>query len=161
MNVRKLTPEQALDKLMSYCSKMERSEYDVCEKLRLWGIVGDQAQKIVDKLVDDKFIDPQRYIYSYIRGKFFYNKWGRVKIRYNLALRGFKENVINEAFDSFFETVDYEQMIFDQLKRKNNSLNIKDEYQRKCKLIYFGQTRGYETEISLACVDRIVESKEK
>lgn len=161
MNVRKLTPEQALDKLMSYCSKMERSEFDVRQKMLLWGITGDAAQKIIDKLNKEKFLDGQRYIYSFIRGKFYYNKWGRVKIRYNLTLRGFKENEIDEAFDSFFSTVDYEQMIFDQLKRKNQSLHINDEYQRKCKLIHFGQTRGYETEISLACVDKIVETKKK
>ncbi len=161
MNVRKLTPEQALDKLMSYCSKMERSEFDVRQKMYLWGIVDKDAQKIVDKLVEEKFIDGSRYIYSFIRGKFYYNKWGRVKIRYNLSLRGFKDDVIDEAFDSFFDTVDYEQMIFDQLRRKNQSLKIDDEYQRKCKLIQFGQSRGYETEISLSCVDRIVESKEE
>ncbi|MCQ2960587.1 MAG: RecX family transcriptional regulator [Bacteroidales bacterium] len=160
MNVRKLTPDQALDKLMSYCSKMERSEYDVRQKLTLWGITGEQAQKIVNKLVEERFINSQRYLYSYVRGKFYYNKWGRVKIRYNLMLRGFKESVIDETFDAFFSTVDYEQMIFDQLQRKNQSLKIDDEYQRKSKLIYFGQTRGYETEISLACVDKIVESKE-
>lgn len=161
MNVRKLTPEQALDKLMSYCSKMERSEFDVRQKMYMWGIVDKDAQKIVDKLVEEKFIDCSRYIYSFIRGKFYYNKWGRVKIRYNLSLRGFKDDVIDEAFDSFFDTVDYEQMIFDQLRRKNQSLKIDDEYQRKCKLIQFGQSRGYETEISLSCVDRIVESKEE
>lgn len=160
MNVRKLTPEQALDKLMSYCSKMERSEFDVRQKLFMWGIIGDAAQKLINKLNEDGFMDSQRYIYSYIRGKFFYKKWGRVKIRYNLTLRGFKESVINDAFDAFFPTVDYEQMIYDQLRRKNQSLNIEDEYQRKSKLIQFGQSRGYETEISLACADRIVESKE-
>ena len=128
MNVRKLTPEQALDKLMAYCSKMERSEFDVRQKLFLWGITGDQAQKIVDRLNKDRFLDSERYIYSYIRGKFFYKKWGRVKMRYNLTLRGFKENDIDEAFDVLFSTVDYEQMIYDQLNRKNQSLNILDEY---------------------------------
>ena len=160
MNVRKLTPEQALDKLMSYCSKMERSEFGARQKMFLWGITGDQVQKIIDKLNKEGFLNSERYIYSYIRGKFYYKKWGRVKIRYNLTLRGFKETAIDEAFDAFFPTVDYEQMIFDQLSRKNLSLSIHDEYQRKCKLIQFGQSRGYETEISLACVDRIVKSKE-
>ena len=57
MNVRRLTPEQALDKLMSYCSKMERSEFDVRQKMMLWGITGDAAQKIVDKLNKEKFLD--------------------------------------------------------------------------------------------------------
>ena len=75
MNVRKLTPEQALDKLMSYCSKMERTHKQHRQKMMLWGITGDAAQKIVDKLNKEKFLDGQRYIYSFIRGKFYYNKW--------------------------------------------------------------------------------------
>ena len=57
MNVRKLTPEQALDKLMSYCSKMERSEFDARQKMFLWGITGDQAQKIIDKLNKEGFLN--------------------------------------------------------------------------------------------------------
>ena len=156
MNKRILPPQKALEKLMSYCSKMERSEADVRQKLYNWGIDTKKSNEIIEQLKENSFIDGSRYIQAFIRGKFYYNKWGRVKIRFNLKLKGFSDEEINSAMDTFFETVDYEAMICEQLTRKNKSLIIDDEYQRKSKLILFGQRRGYETELSLNCVDKIV-----
>lgn len=156
MNKRILPPQKALEKLMSYCSKMERSEADVWQKLYNWGVDAKKSTEIIEQLKENAFIDGSRYIQAFIRGKFYYNKWGRVKIRFNLKLKGFSEDEINNAMDDFFSTVDYEGMICEQLERKNKSLIIEDEYQRKSKLILFGQSRGYETEISLNCVDKII-----
>lgn len=159
MNKRKLPYDQALEKLMSYCSKMERCKFDIQNKLYYWDLDQKKSDQIITVLIEQGFLNDARYIDSYIRGKYYYNKWGRVKIRYNLVLKGFAENDITNALDSFFDSVDYETMIFDQLVRKNKSISAEDEYQRKSKLIRFGQSRGYETEISLACVDRIVDSE--
>ena len=160
MNKRILPADKAKEKLMSYCSKMERCEFDVKQKLFHWGIDEKKSQAILDSLKKDGFINNDRYVESYIRGKYYYNKWGRVKIRFNLKLKGYDENLVAPALDNFFDSVDYEQMILEQLERKNRSLTIEDEYQRKSKLIQFGQSRGYETEISLSCVDRIVNPEE-
>ncbi|MDR0941413.1 MAG: recombination regulator RecX [Bacteroidales bacterium] len=156
MNKRILPPQKAFEKLMAYCSKMERSEFDVRQKLFNWGIDTKKADEIIEQLKKDSFLDSSRYIQAFIRGKYYYNKWGRVKIRFNLKLKGFSDDEINSAMDAFFSTVDYEAMICEQLTRKNKSLTIDDEYQRKSKLILFGQSRGYETEISLNCVDKII-----
>lgn len=158
MTKRKLSSEQALEKLMSYCSKMERCRFDVRKKLYNWDIDSQKTDAIINKLVSLGFVNDQRYIESYIRGKFYYNKWGRVKIRYNLKLKGFEEADIIPALDLFFDGVDYEAMILEQLIRKNKSITVEDEYLRKTKLIQFGQSRGYETELSLACVDTIFEN---
>jgi len=158
MTKRKLSSDQALERLMSYCSKMERCRFDVRKKLYNWDVEAHKTDAILEKLISLGFVNDQRYIESYIRGKYYYNKWGRVKIRYNLKLKGFDEADIIPALDAFFDEVDYETMILEQLSRKNKSINVEDEYQRKSKLIQFGQSRGYETEISLACVDTIFEA---
>lgn len=155
----KITPEKALEKMMSYCSKMERSEFDVKKKMSTWGLSTNDVSHIIEKLQDYGFIDSQRYIMSYVRGKFNYNKWGKTKIRYNLSLRGFKDSVIDNAFSEFFSTIDYEKVIEEQLRQKNKSLKVEDDFQRKAKLIQFGQSRGYELNILLLCCDKIVNKK--
>lgn len=160
MSKRKLSSEQATDRLMSYCSKMERCRFDVRQKLYYWDVDPKKTDAIIEQLISAGFINDQRYIQSYIRGKYYYNKWGRVKIRYNLKLKGFEESEIIGYLDEFFDTVEYEKMIYEQLERKNKSITIEDEYQRKSKLIQFGQSRGYETEISLTCVDAIFEANQ-
>ena len=158
MTKRKLSSEQALKKLMSYCSKMERCRFDVRKKLYNWDVDSHKTDAIINELVSLGFLNDQRYIEAYIRGKFYYNKWGRVKIRYNLKLKGFEEADITPALELFFDEVDYKAMILEQLTRKNKSITVDDEYLRKAKLIRFGQNRGYETEMSLACVDTILEN---
>src|SRR5690554_3041375 len=158
MSKRKLSSEQAFEKLMSFCSKKERCRSDIEKKMYNWDISSEKTDEIIQQLIDEGFLNDERYIEAFIRGKYFYNKWVRVKIRYNLKLKGFKESDINPALDTFFNSVDYHGMICDQLTKKNKSIKVEDEYQRKSKLIQFGQSRGYETEISLACVDTIFDS---
>lgn len=155
----KITPEKALEKMMSYCSKMERSEFDVKKKMAPWGLSTADVTSIIEKLEDYGFIDSQRYVMSYVRGKFNYNKWGKTKIRYNLSLRGFKDSVIDKTFEEFFSTVDYEKIIEEQLQQKNKALKVEDDFQRKAKLIQFGQSRGYELNILLLCADKILNKK--
>lgn len=155
----KITPEKALEKMMSYCSKMERSEFDVRKKMAPWGLSTSEIKTIIEKLQDYGFIDSQRYIMSYVRGKFNYNKWGKTKIRYNLSLRGFKDSVIDKAFENFFSTVDYEKIVEEQLRQKNKTLKVDDDFQRKAKLVQFGQSRGYELDVLLVCVGKIMKEK--
>lgn len=145
--------------MMSYCSKMERSEFDVKKKMAPWGLSTADVTSIIEKLEDYGFIDSQRYVMSYVRGKFNYNKWGKTKIRYNLSLRGFKDSVIDKTFEEFFSTVDYEKIIEEQLQQKNKALKVEDDFQRKAKLIQFGQSRGYELNILLLCADKILNKK--
>ena len=129
------------------------------KKMSTWGLSTNDVSHIIEKLQDYGFIDSQRYIMSYVRGKFNYNKWGKTKIRYNLSLRGFKDSVIDNAFSEFFSTIDYEKVIEEQLRQKNKSLKVEDDFQRKAKLIQFGQSRGYELNILLLCCDKIVNKK--
>lgn len=158
MNVRTISPEQALSKLMTYCSKMERNEQDVRKKLQLWAISENDSKKIIARLQDDGFISQERYVSSYIRGKFVYNKWGKTKIKYGLLQKGFNDSLIQPLLDDFFETVDYKKTITKELQKKNKTLHTDDLYERKAKLMQFAQSRGYEFDVALSCVEKIINS---
>ena len=156
MNVRTVTPEQALSKLMAYCSKMERNEQDVRKKLQSWAISANDTKKIIARLQDEGFISQERYVKSYVRGKFVYNKWGKTKIKFGLLQKGFKESVIKPIIDDFFETADYTQTITKELQKKNKALHTDDLYERKAKLMQFAQSRGYEYDVALSCIENIL-----
>lgn len=151
-----ITPKEALSKIMHWCSKMERSRYDVSNKLYSWGIDKNGIEEIIQKLQDEGFLDTGRYMEAFIKGKLYYNKWGKVKIKHHLKVKGFKEQDIDKYLDELIDEETYMQMIFEQLQRKNASITEDDEYARKSKIINFGQSRGYETELALQCVDKIV-----
>ena len=52
----------------------------MAEKLRKWGIATDAQERIIDKLIDYKYIDDERFTRSFVRDKIVFNKWGRRKI---------------------------------------------------------------------------------
>jgi regulatory protein len=153
MKKESMSAKDALLKAMNWCSKMERSTFDVQMKLYSWGIDADNAKTIISKLEEEGFINADRYIEAYIKGKLIYKKWGRVKIKYHLKVKGFKDEIIDKAMDEIIYEDEYLAMILEQLRKKNASINEEDDYLRKSKIINFGASRGYETELSLHCVD--------
>jgi regulatory protein len=155
MKKESMSAKDALLKSMNWCSKMERSTFDVQMKLYSWGIDAESTKTIIKKLEDEGFINAARYIEAYIKGKLIYKKWGRVKIKYHLKVKGYKEETIDKSMDELINEDEYLAMILEQLRRKNASLNEEDEYLRKSKVINFGASRGYETELSLQCVDTL------
>ncbi|MBP5584331.1 MAG: RecX family transcriptional regulator, partial [Bacteroidales bacterium] len=119
---------------------MERNEQDVQKKLKLWEISENESRKIVARLQEEGFISQERYLKSYIRGKFVYNKWGKIKIRYALLQKGFKESVITPILNDFFDTSDYKKIVTNELQKKNKTLRTDDLYERKAKLLQFSQS---------------------
>jgi len=155
MQNRRMSINEARVKAMNWCSKMERSKFDVQFKLYSWGLDQNQIKEVVEKLESDGFLSSGRYIEAYIKGKLYYKKWGKVKIKYNLKLKGFSDELIDKYIDELIDEDFYLEMIIEQLKKKSLAIDDDDEYIRKSKLIRFGQSRGYETEISLMCVDKL------
>jgi len=150
-----MTVKDALVKIMNWCSKMERSTFDVQMKLYSWGIDSENIKSIIKKLEEEGFINSDRYIEAYVKGKLIYKKWGKVKIKYHLKVKGFSEDTIDKYLDELIDEEQYLEMILEQLRKKNTSLNEDDEYLRKSKVINFGASRGYETELALQCVDKL------
>lgn len=145
----------ALEKAMAYCSKMERCKYDMQKKFYNWGIGTDISDGLIDTLVKEDFINEERFLSAYVRGKFLYNKWGRVKLKYSLKLKNFSDDQIDNAFDSYINEDEYQKLVQEQIEKRNKSIDIKSKYERKAKLIRFAQGRGYETELALQCVDNL------
>ena len=77
----------ALVKAMAECSRREFCSYDIHNKLRLWGIGNTDSEKIIGILIKENFINETRYATAFVKDKFRYNKWGKVKIASNLKLK--------------------------------------------------------------------------
>ena len=45
-----------------------------------WGIEEKDNARLIEKLTKDNFINEERYAAGYVRDKFNYNKWGKIKI---------------------------------------------------------------------------------
>ncbi len=100
---KEISYSSALSKMQFICSRQERCSSDIRKKLEKWSLSFDDQDKIVQSLIDDKFIDEKRYTGFYVRDKYKFNKWGRIKIMHHLKQKQIPEFIVMEAFETISE----------------------------------------------------------
>lgn len=140
---RALSFEQGLQRAATLCSQSEHCVADITEKLLRWGISREDSNRIVDRLIDEKYIDESRYAIAYVRDKVRFSHWGRVKIKSMLRMLRISEPDISNAFDLFDED-EYLAVLEGVIETKRRSLPEADSYASRVKLIRFALQRGFE-----------------
>ena len=133
-----------LDNLRRQCSRREYCTSDVFAKA-LKGLDGDReaAIKVVEKLVEEKYVDDRRYAEAYAREKSSISGWGQTKIKYMLSAKGISKEIILQAMteiDAAKADLRLEKLI------ENKYRTLKDDPQWKMKLLRFALGRGYSYE---------------
>ncbi|MBN2767420.1 MAG: RecX family transcriptional regulator [Paludibacteraceae bacterium] len=143
--------EELLHKAASYCSISEHCISDVEDKLTAWGMTEDKKHKIIDKLIEDDFINEKRYCIAFTKDKFHFNKWGKIKISFSLKQKGLNSKLIDMALKTIDEG-EYEEMLAVLLKNKLKTIKWEYEYEKMGKLFNFAQSRGFESNV----IDRVI-----
>jgi regulatory protein len=141
MNEQKLTPQQALPKLKQFCAYQERCHSEVKEKLYNYGVYQMDAEEIISKLVEDNYLNEERFAVHFTGGKFRIKQWGRVKIKYELKQKQVSEYCIKKALavideNEYLKTLDklagiklltlkHEKNIFIKRKKMQDHLRMK------------------------------------
>jgi regulatory protein len=136
----------SLTKAMALCASREYCVSEIYDKLVSWGLGNAEAFKITDRLKKDNFINEERYAASFVRDKFRYNRWGKVKIAAHLKAKRIAADLVMQALDSI-DPSDYRQMMADLLKNHRKSVKAKNQYELKGKLMRFGLSRGFESSL--------------
>lgn len=140
------TLDEALAKLQRYCAYQDRCHKEVREKLSDLGIWGDDAGQIIVELIEEKFLDEERFARSFVRGKHRFKKWGRIKIKQELK----KKDISGYCLKMGFQEIDdeeYLETLTTIITKKNKLLKAKNEYERKVKLAKYAMTKGYESHL--------------
>lgn len=153
--VKSLSKEQALQRAASLCSGSEHCVSQVQEKLLSWGLPDDDAEAVIARLMDEKFIDNTRFARAYCHDKFCYSHWGRIKIGQMLRHLHVSDADIAEGMAVIPEE-EYLQAIADAASQKNRSLRDNDAYQRKGKLVRHLLSRGFEMSLVLDAVEELL-----
>lgn len=153
----KYTEAQALPKIAAYCSKAERAECDVRKKLQAWELDNESCERIIARLKKENFLNEERYCRSFIKDKIRFNKWGKVKIVFELKKKRIASSVIDACFDEI-ESSDFDDPLFKILSTKAKSVKAANEYERWAKLFRFGMGRGYSPDQIKKCLSKILDS---
>ena len=118
--------KRTLDKTMALCSRREYCRNDIQNKLHKWGINNSDSDKIINILLDENFINESRYSTAFVRDKFLYNKWGRVKITAHLKTRNIPPDIIKTSLDSI-DNETYIKTLKDLITRHRGSVKYKNQ----------------------------------
>ena len=138
-----LTPDQVLDKMAKYCAYQERCVKDVSDKLKTFDILEEEKTKILEYLLDNRFVNDERFAMSFVRGKINQSGWGVNKISFHLIQKGIDKELIDEALGQTDEEV-YRQRLIDILKTKAKTVKAATEYEKKRKLAAYAMQKGFE-----------------
>ena len=86
-----LPREQAFLKIKHYCAYQERSHKEVMGKLYDLGLFKKDAELLVSQLIEEGYLNEERFAIQFAGGKFRIKQWGKKKIVYAL-----KEKQVSE-----------------------------------------------------------------
>ncbi|MDW9380301.1 regulatory protein RecX [Chryseobacterium sp. JV558] len=145
MEKKSYTFEEIKQKLVNYCVYQDRCHAEVEQKMREFLLIDEAKEEIILYLLQENYLNEERFARSYIRGKFYIKHWGRTKIKMNLKQKQISERLINSCFDEIDDS-DYEKTIrkiFEGYYSKQTGLK---EYQKKTKTIKYLMSKGFEYE---------------
>lgn len=149
-----LTYEQALGYAMHYCSKAEKCKSEVLKKLYEKNADPRHFDKIINTLVDNRYLDDARYARLFVIDKFKFNKWGRIKIKTMLLQKQIPDKIICEALSLINES-EYLDMLKNVIKTKQKTLRDSNPLSVKDKLFRHAASKGFELSLISDFLGRI------
>ena len=136
----------SLKKASSACAGREYCRSDIQQKLDSWGLTEKDSEKIISYLVKEKFIDEERYSTAFVKDKFRYNKWGRVKIAAALRLKKIPEAIISSSLHSI-DDEEYIEILKNLIASHRKTVRARNQYDLKGKLLRYGLSKGFENHL--------------
>jgi len=136
----------ALQRAAALCSRQEQCSSHIREKLNTWKVTAEDAEKIIDLLKREKFLDDLRFATFYVRDKFRFNAWGKIKLTVMLTQKKIPQAVIEEAMKQIDPEL-YKQTCTRLISEKAATLNESNQFKRKGKLFRYAAQRGFESDL--------------
>lgn len=151
------TEEELFAKFSRLCATTEYAPADIKLKVLRSGLDIDIAERIIDRLIDENFINEERYVRAFVHDKFEFNHWGRRKIVLALTQKGLRGSFVQEILKNIDEK-EYISVLTDTLRTKAKSVNATTEQERFYKLLNFAVSRGFEPDVAYKVLETVLDS---
>jgi regulatory protein len=136
-------PKALMEKLRKYCAYQERSHHDVVQKMWDLNIPQEWRDEMLLALIQESFLNEERFARSYVRGKFNIKKWGRIKIIQGLKQHDVSKRCIQLALNEIDEE-SYLEALQEAIEMKRSKLKEKNPWKRRGAIYRFVTGRGFE-----------------
>ena len=154
------SPEQALRSLMNLAARSEKCSGDALRLMKGWGVADSDAQRVLQRLISERFIDDSRYAAAFVREKINISGWGIYKITAALRRKGIDKDIVAEAIAENCG-VDMVERLLELLQRKMRTVKAKNSADLRAKLFRYAASQGYDFSTAKRCVEQIVKDEEE
>lgn len=138
------TLKEAIKKLESYCAYQNRCHAEVQKKLWDTETPAHLHDEILMHLIQNDYLNEERFAQSFVRGKFSQKKWGRNKIKQHLKLKKVSDQCIKIGLQEIDEEK-YLETLEQLLEKKKSSVKGKNQYDKNAKIANYLIGKGYES----------------
>lgn len=149
------TVQEALIKLQRYCAYQERCHQEVRNKLVKMRMIPEVIDQIIVALIEQNFLNEERFAKTYIRGKFRIKKWGRKRLTLELKKKGITKFNINQAMLQLSDS-DYIETFNTLAETRLNCIKETNKLKKKKKLADYLLYRGWESHLVYEKVNELV-----
>lgn len=140
------TIKEAIQKLEHYCAYQDRCHEEVEQKLRSMKMNSEEIDQIMAHLINDNFLNEERFACSFARGKHRIKHWGKIRITNELKFRGINQTLINIALKEISPEEYYDT--FETLANRHwESLRETNSLKKRKKFCDYMLRRGFESNL--------------
>jgi len=137
---------EAKERIKDFCSLQDKCQWDVRKKLSQWGLLENTKDLIMMELIEDGFIDEERFSKLFCRGKFRIKKWGRLKIVNELKSKNISNVCIRKGLQQIKEE-EYLKTLQELYDKKKSFLKDNNWFIKKGKIAKHLQQKGFESSL--------------
>jgi len=145
------TEQDAYLQLAAVCAQAEHCEQEMRDKMKRWGVGTEAQERVVARLVKERYIDNERYARAFVKDKIRYNKWGRRKVQQALWMKRIDEDIQQSVLDEI-DDKEYLNVLVPLLKQKRKTIKADNDYELNQKLVRFALSRGFDFAIIRQCL---------
>ncbi|AUC83088.1 regulatory protein RecX [Lacinutrix sp. Bg11-31] len=149
------TVAEAQKKLEHYCAYQERCHKEVRQKLRDLNMIPEATDIIIGHLLEQNYLNEERFAKTYVRGKFNIKKWGRRRLTLELKRKDISKININLAI-SEIDIDEYTDVFNDLAEKRADSIMESNKLKKKKKLIDYLLYRGWESYLVYDKVNELI-----
>lgn len=150
----RLTPSQAWDKIKYYCAYQERSHQETKDKLYKFGLGSSDVEELLARLIEEGYLNEERFAVQFVGGKFRMKKWGRIKIQAELKMKRISPYNIKIAMKEIADE-DYQLVLEKLVSEKWVSLKGEQYIVRQVKTLRYMVQKGYETNLVSTAIQKL------
>ena len=149
---KEMTEQEVYLKLTAICAQAEHCQQEMLEKMIRWDVDEEIRQRIIHRLIAERYIDDERFTRAFVYDKIRYNKWGRRKVEQALWQKRIDKEVQQRILDEIDEN-EYLSVLRPLLKQKRKTTKANSEYELNQKLCRFALGRGFTYDIIRQCIN--------